>query len=116
MTATITEVFAGIAVADYSAALAWYERLVGRPADVHPNETEAMWQMRPGSWIYIASDGSRAGSSFVTILVDDLEAFVAELAGREIDTGEIDTIPDAVKRVRITDPEGNKIQFGQPLG
>ncbi len=111
----ITEVFAGIAVADYPAALTWYERLVGRTADVHPNETEAMWQLRPGSWIYIASDQKRAGSSFVTVLVDDIDAFVAELSGRDIETGEIDTIPGAVKRVRIIDPDGNKIQFGQPL-
>lgn len=115
MSATITEVFAGMAVADYGAAEAWYERLVGRPADVHPNDIEAMWQLRPGSWIYIVEDAPRSGSSFATILVDDLEAFVAELNERGIDTGEVDTIPGAVKRVRITDPEGNKLQFGQPL-
>lgn len=115
MGATITELFAGIAVAEYEAAEAWYSRLVGRPADVHPNDIEAMWQLRPGSWVYIVKDGARAGSSFVTVLVDDLEAFVAELSERGIETGEIDTVPTAVKRIRITDPDGNKLQFGQPL-
>jgi hypothetical protein len=41
----ITELFAGIATADYEKALAWYERLVGRPPDMIPNENEAVLQL-----------------------------------------------------------------------
>jgi hypothetical protein len=38
----VEHVMAGFAVADLGRALDWYERFVGRPADVVPNETEAM--------------------------------------------------------------------------
>ena len=38
----INHIFAGIPVADYDAALAWYERLLGRRADVIVTDNEAM--------------------------------------------------------------------------
>ena len=41
----IDHIFAGIAVADYHSALAWYERLLGRPPDVIVTDDEAMWQV-----------------------------------------------------------------------
>ena len=41
-------VFAGVAVRDFGAALPFYERLLGRAADFHPHDTEAMWQLREG--------------------------------------------------------------------
>ena len=42
----VNHVFAGIPVADYDAALAWYERLLGRLPDVIVKENEVMWQRR----------------------------------------------------------------------
>lgn len=39
----VNEIFAGAAVADYDVALAWYERLMGRPPDLIPQEHEAAW-------------------------------------------------------------------------
>jgi hypothetical protein len=39
---TINHVFAGIAVADYDSALAWYKRFFGRPPDVIVTENEPM--------------------------------------------------------------------------
>jgi len=40
----IHELLAGVPVADYRSALGWYERLLGRPPDFFPNESEAVWQ------------------------------------------------------------------------
>src|SRR6266567_2325661 len=40
---TIKYVFAGIAVADYDSALAWYTRFFGRSPDVIVTENESMW-------------------------------------------------------------------------
>ncbi len=57
----ITQAFAGVAVADYGSALAWYERLLGRAADFHPHETEAVWQLTETGWIYVVGDANRAG-------------------------------------------------------
>ena len=112
----ITEVFAGIPVADYPSARAWYERLIGRPPAFLPHETEAVWNLLgPAGWIYVVLDPARAGNALITLLVDDLEAHIAELAGRGIAAAEIETIPGAVKTAAVTDPDGNRITFGQPL-
>ena len=37
--------FAGIPVNDYTAALSWYERLLGSPPTFFPNDTEAVWEL-----------------------------------------------------------------------
>jgi catechol 2,3-dioxygenase-like lactoylglutathione lyase family enzyme len=114
---TVNQMFAGAAVGDYEVALAWYERLMGRPPDMIPHEHEAVWQVTDTGWIYIVADAARAGNGLLTLLVDDLEARVAEIAQRGIATEEIDwVVPGAVRSVWITDPDGNRIQFGQVLG
>ncbi len=60
---TITHIFAGIAVADYEKALAWYARLFGRSPDVIVTDTEAMWQVREAGWVYVVGEhrSSREG-------------------------------------------------------
>lgn len=113
---TITEVFAGIAVADRDAAVAWYERLVGRRPDLVPNENEAAWQLAGAGWIYVVGDPGRAGRALLTVLVDDLDDLVAELNGRGLHPGPIETIPGVVRTSVITDPDGNRLQFGEGLG
>jgi predicted enzyme related to lactoylglutathione lyase len=39
-------VMAGIAVADFDAAVPWYERLLGRRADDRPMDGSAEWRLR----------------------------------------------------------------------
>jgi hypothetical protein len=39
------DLFAGIPVRDYTAAAAWYERLLGAPPSFLPNDTEAVWEL-----------------------------------------------------------------------
>jgi predicted enzyme related to lactoylglutathione lyase len=109
---TIAHVFAGIPVADHPAAVAWYERLLGRPPDLVPREGDSAWQLAGQAWIYVVADAERAGQGLLTILVDDIDAHAAALAERGIDLGEIETVPGAVRRARITDPAGNTITFG----
>ena len=111
----VTEAFAGMATADLAAGRAWYERLLGRPPDLIPNENEAAWQLTQGGWMYVVGDAERAGGSLLTLLVADLEHEVGELGQRGIDAGGIETIPGVVRTVRITDPDGNRITLGQPL-
>jgi predicted enzyme related to lactoylglutathione lyase len=108
--------FAGVAVADYAAGLAWYERLFGRPPDVVVHETEAMWQVAEGGWIYVVGDGARAGNGLVTLIVDDLEAQLAEVAGRGIEFGAIETMGGGARKAVVTDPEGNTIGYGDVPG
>jgi hypothetical protein len=110
----ITHVFAGIPVADRDAAMAWYERLTGRPPDLIPNEDEAGWRMNEGAWIYVLADPDRAGSALNTMLVDDLDAFLDEMATRGLDTGPVETIGEGVRRTIVTDVDGNRLKVGQP--
>src|SRR3954454_19385590 len=101
-----THVFAGIPVADYPAAAAWYERLFGRPADMHPHDREAVWRFTETGWIYVVEDPERAGRALVTLLVDDLAPLVEGLAERGLRSGPIDELPESSRRVAMADPEG----------
>ncbi len=111
----VTEFFAGIAVADFGSALAWYERLMGRPPDFFPHEREAVWRITEHAWIYVVSDPERAGKALLTFLTDDLEEQVAQLHERGLSVGPIEVIPGAARTAAISDPEGNRVTFGQPL-
>ena len=112
---TITHVFAGIAVTDYDAALAWYTRFFGRSPDVIVTENEAMWQAADIGWIYVVSDATRAGKALLTLFVNDLEDYVAELGQRGLEPSAIDTVPGLYRKAVMTDPEGNMISLGQDL-
>ncbi len=111
----ITWFFAGVAVADYASARAWYERLMGRPPDFTPQEHEAVWQIVENAWIYVVADSERAGKALLTLMVDDLDRHVAELTERGIAVGAIETQPGRYRKAEVVDPEGNKISFGQAL-
>lgn len=110
----VTYVFAGIPVTNRDAAAGWYERLVGRPPDLIPNDDEAAWRLTDTGWIYIVVDAARAGSARNTVLVDDLDAFLAGLTERGMTAGPVDIIGDGVRRTDVTDPDGNRLQVGQP--
>jgi predicted enzyme related to lactoylglutathione lyase len=110
----ITYVFAGIPVADLDAAIGWYERLAGRPPDLLPNDEEACWQMSETGWIYVIADAARAGSALITLLVDDLDAFLSSLAQRRITAGPVEPLASNTRRAIVVDPDGNRLQLGQP--
>lgn len=112
----LTSVFTGIPVSDHERALDWYQRFAGRPPDLIPNDIEACWQLAEAAWIYFVVDTDRAGSAYNTLLVDDLDACLADLAGRGIEAGEIEVLPGKVRRTEVVDPDGNRIQLGHPPG
>jgi hypothetical protein len=108
-------VLRGVAVADYTSALTWYERLKGRPPDFNPDENEAVWQIIDNGWIYVVADTDRAGQALLTLMVDKLDRQVAELKERGLAVGAIETQPGLFRKAEVADPEGNKISFGQAL-
>ena len=112
---TINYVCVGVAVADYEKALGWYKLLFGRPPDVTVTEQESMWQLTDTGLVYVVGDANRAGSALLTILVSNLEDFVAELGKRGLGTSAIETVPGAYRKAMITDPEGNLISFGEDI-
>ena len=87
----IQQLCAGVAVADYESALVWYTRFFGREPDITVADNESMWQVAAARWIYVVGDASRAGKALLTLLTDDLAAHVAELQGRGLAVGALDS-------------------------
>jgi catechol 2,3-dioxygenase-like lactoylglutathione lyase family enzyme len=109
----VSVLFAALPVADITAASAWYERLLGRPPDMRPHAGEATWQVAQAGWIYVVADVPRAGSGLVTLIVDDLDATLGELADRGIQAGSVETLGNGVRKATVADPDGNAISFGE---
>jgi len=106
------DLFAGIPVTDYSAALPWYELFFGGPPSFLPNDTEAVWEVAEHRYIYIVQKPERAGNALVLSFVDDLDDRVAKIAGRSIEPTERETYDGGVTKVTYRDADGNEICFG----
>ena len=103
--------FAGIRVRDLTAARAWYERLLGEPA-FFPNDSEVVWTVAEERSLYIQEDPGRAGDALVTLFVDDLNAWIAEIASRGLEPAERETYSNGVRKVTYRDDDGNEVGFG----
>jgi predicted enzyme related to lactoylglutathione lyase len=107
----IQYVFAGLPVGGRDRAVAWYQRLFGRPPDMFPNDNEAVWQLAATASLYVIVDEARAGGGTATVVVDDLARTVHDVATRGIDAGPIEEIPDVGRKAMITDPDGNAVSI-----
>jgi len=106
------DLFAGIPVNDYPAALAWYERLLGSPPAFFPNDTEAVWELAEHRFVYIEQRPEHAGHAMHTLFVDDLDARVDRAAGRGVEPAKRETYANGVRKITYHDPDGNEIGFG----
>jgi catechol 2,3-dioxygenase-like lactoylglutathione lyase family enzyme len=105
------DLFAGIYVRDYKAAKAWYERLLGSEPAFIASDTEAVWQLAERRWLYIKENGEHAGHAEHAIMIDDLDARVAEIAERGIEPMKWESYGEARKAV-YHDLDGNEVAFG----
>jgi hypothetical protein len=103
--------FAGLRVRDFQAARPWYERLLGEPTFL-PHDTEAVWTLAAERSVYVVEHPEGAGSSVVTIFLDDLDAQVGAIAARGIKPAERETYTNGVRKVIYRDPDGNELGFG----
>ena len=110
--ATKLDLFAGIPVADYAAALSWYERLLGEVPTFFPNDTEAVWELAEHRYVYIVLRPEHAGHAMHTIFVDELDALVERLADRGLDPVARETYTGGVRKITYRDPDGNEIGLG----
>jgi hypothetical protein len=106
------DLYAGIPVADYAAALKWYERLLGSPPTFVASDTEAVWELAEHRSLFIEQRPEHAGHAMHTIFVEDFDALVAQIASRGIDPAERETYGNGVRKAIYRDAEGNEIQFG----
>ncbi|HKO20403.1 MAG TPA: VOC family protein [Acidobacteriaceae bacterium] len=109
---TKLDLFAGIPVADYAAALKWYERLLGSPPTFFPHDTEAVWELAEHRYVYIVQQPEHAGHAMHTLFVDDLAALVTQIAERGLDPVKRETYANGVRKTTYRDPDGNEIGFG----
>lgn len=112
MIQTTLDLFAGIPVADYAAALGWYERLLGEPPAFFPHDTEAVWELAEHRYVYIVRQPEHAGHATHLLFVDDLDALVARIADRGLDPSKQETYANGVRKITYRDPDGNEIGFG----
>jgi predicted enzyme related to lactoylglutathione lyase len=106
------DLFAGIPVKDYAAALTWYGRLLGAPPTFFPSDTEAVWELAEHRSLYIEQRPEHAGHAMLTIIVDDFDAHVAQIASRGLEPTTLETYSNGVRKALYCDPEGNEIGFG----
>ncbi|RKR86012.1 hypothetical protein BDK92_0231 [Micromonospora pisi] len=106
------DLFAGIPVSNYLAALAWYERLFGAPPAFLPNDTEAVWQLAEHRFVFIEHRPDHAGHAMHTIFVGDFDTVVAEIAGRGLEPTKSETYANGVRKATYVDPDGNEIGYG----
>lgn len=106
---SMTKVLAVAPVADLEVAIDWYERLLGRPADARPMASLADWHITDSGWVQVFHDPEHAGSTLLSLAVEDLQAKLSERAGRGITAGELTATTRNAKLAPITDPAGNTI-------
>jgi catechol 2,3-dioxygenase-like lactoylglutathione lyase family enzyme len=106
------DLFAGIPVRDYTAALDWYERLLGSPPAFFPNDVEAVWELAEHRFLYIEHKPDHAGHALHTLFVDDLDERVAGISGRGLEPALRETYDNGVRKVTYRDPDGNEIGLG----
>jgi predicted enzyme related to lactoylglutathione lyase len=100
--------FVGMRVRDFAVANEWYRRFFARPADIVAHDEEVMWQLIGEGWLYIVREDD-PGGGLAALAVADLDATVAELAGRGIVAGPIEPQGDAGRKAIVADPDGNKL-------
>jgi hypothetical protein len=110
------DLFAGIPVADYAAALAWYQRLLGSPPTFVASDTEAVWELADHRSLVIERRPAHAGHAMHTIFVDDFDALVARIADRGLEPTKRETYSNGVRKAIYREPDGNEIGFGGAPG
>lgn len=108
----ITNAIASLAVSNLDAAAAWYEKILGRPADSRPMPELAEWKFERGGWLQVYELPQRAGTGSVTLAVKNMENQVARLQKLGVDT-RLRTSGPKVETLKISDPDGNHIAFAE---
>ncbi|WP_233620620.1 VOC family protein [Amycolatopsis sp. WAC 01416] len=104
------DVYAVLPVSDHSAAVAWYERWIGRRPDAEPMEGVAEWLLAGNAGIQVAHAPEAAGKSAVVIVVEDIDDTVGSLGARGVECGLVQDY-DFIKLTEVADPAGNKVTF-----
>jgi predicted enzyme related to lactoylglutathione lyase len=106
-----TSVTIGLPVRDLDAARAWYERVLGKVADIEPVPGILEFEVHPGSWLQL-HDGDR---TVFRIGVKDVEAARDRLATMGIFVAPIERVEGVIAFFEFSDPDGNHLSLYQVL-
>ncbi|MEW2549361.1 VOC family protein [Streptomyces sp. NPDC047002] len=96
-------------VRDIETAVAWYERLLGRPADTRPMPSLADWHLTAGGWLQVFEDPGHAGTTLLNLEVPDLDVALAGLAERGLAAGPVGAGGERTRFAALADPDGNRV-------
>jgi catechol 2,3-dioxygenase-like lactoylglutathione lyase family enzyme len=103
------DLFAGVPVRDYAAAVAWYERFLGAPPSFLPNDTEAVWELADHRFVFVEVRPEHAGHAMHTVFASDFDTRLAAIAARGVEPAELETYDNGVRKATFRDPDGNEI-------
>src|SRR5437868_10719466 len=106
------DLFAGIPVRDYNAAVAWYERLLGAAPSFLPNDTEAVWELAEHRYVYIDVRPEHAGHAMHTLFVGDFDARICQIAERGLEPAQRETYANGVRNFFFRQKTAYEIGFG----
>ncbi|KIF68856.1 glyoxalase [Streptomyces sp. AcH 505] len=96
-------------VRDIEAAVTWYERLLGRPADTRPMPSLADWHLTPGGWLQVFEDPEHAGTTLLNLEVPSLDKALSELNTRGLTTTPVQQGGKTTRIASLQDPDGNRV-------
>lgn len=106
------DLFAGLRVRDYAAAVSWYERFFGGPPAFLPNDIEAVWEIAEHRYVYIEESPEQAGNGLLTLFVEDLDLVIDGITARGIEPSKRETYENGVRKITYHDPDGNELGYG----
>jgi hypothetical protein len=105
-----------VPVSSIDEAEAFYEWLMGRPADLTPAPATLEWILNaaPQIAVRVVADRTSAGTAQIGIGVADLRAQRA-LLERDRPVPDIRTVPGVIALLELADGDGNRLVYWQDL-
>ncbi|MEW1691430.1 VOC family protein [Streptomyces sp. NPDC091265] len=96
-------------VGNVETAVAWYEKLLGRPADARPMPSLADWHLTAGGWLSVFEDAERSGSALLNLEVPDLDEALAQIEECGLAAGPVQAGGTRTRFAALEDPDGNRV-------
>ena len=112
----LTGVTIQIRVPNGPQGFAWYEELLGRPADREPSPDVRGWELVQECWLQVVEGDPAAGSGPVRLGVGDIELerrYIEEAMG--VSVSEIERVEGEMAWCTFSDPFGNRLGLFQDL-
>lgn len=112
MAVPITNALAAIPVRHILRSSRWYAELLGVAPTAQPMDGLQEWQFPGGGWLQLYEKAEHAGHGAVTLVVADIAACRANLAG--LGFAGVTSMDSPMASIAILlDPDGNQVVFAQ---